>query len=169
MAPELATGTVSARYFSFPGPCKFRAKLEVAIASLCWINSAGESRESLGPSSCCCFRVNRIYVGLQSVSQVTCPGSKKIQLSYLASLVWHCESGFLLHITKGGKSGCNPALKTPLCLLHKSHEESLAEGMQQSFAAPNKWELGVCYGAGRALWPSAFQLNTEGSKNCSNT
>lgn len=34
MAPGLAAGPVSACYFSFPGPCKFGAKPEVAVASL---------------------------------------------------------------------------------------------------------------------------------------
>lgn len=110
----------------FPGPCKFGAKPEVAIASLHCIHSAGESTESLGPSLCCCSGVSRFYVGLQSVCLVTCPGSKKLQLSHSASLVWYCECGLLLRATQSGKSGCNPALETPPCLLLMSHEESLS-------------------------------------------
>lgn len=51
---------------------------------------------------------------------------------------------------KSGKSGCNPGLQIPPCLLLMSPEESLAEEVQQLFAAPDKWEPRARYGVGRA-------------------
>lgn len=47
------------------------------LLPLHWVHSAGESRDSLEPSLCCCSGVNGFLVGLQSVSWVTCPGSRK--------------------------------------------------------------------------------------------
>lgn len=37
------------------------------LLPLHWVHSAGESRDSLEPSLCCCSGVNRFLVGLQSV------------------------------------------------------------------------------------------------------